>query len=898
MIFKQFFQPKWKHPKESTRLAALSALDTQNDEQIITELASGDPSANVRAAALRKLNNVRIWWQACQQDAEPSIKRLATQKVAQALLASPDVLPEPDKARYIDQFAPEKTLEQLALQEKTNDVKIKLLARINKPQLLEQVYRGADEALQVLLFDLVQRHELLNKLHKFAKGQAHAQIDELLERQQREQQMPVEVAQQCKLVLAKLNALRDKHEYQYVSTQFTVLNNQFKKLELNWLDSDEREQNEQKHTQLLIKLNRHLDALKEEYDAQQQQQLAKQRSVLALANLEAVAEEIANAMALRFDGNEQIQTDWLHAKVAHAKEMLASEDLQPGQELQSQQQELERLFKQVEQLAAYESDVAQMRNLLTQMSALQAPTDLAEFDNAMAEHLALKKAVKEAIKALPKELAAHWQQALKDADKRFEAAVEVLTQQQNEYLQDARKKARDLRRLIGQGRYRVAFGVFNGFKELYHKLSNHYQQQIVREYESLEATLSEAKDWHQYAGVAQQQQLVDAATELAQQSCDDANARLEVVKRLRKSWQLLGPEVQEHAKEQFENAIEQAFEPCREHFAKQQVEKEQALAQRQELIAQMRHLNEQASTQDIVDLERQYNLLIKQWREAKRLDSKQYHKLNKQFTQAQGDIGERITQFYDDNTRAKEALLQQAQQLREEDVFSATNKLKSLQQQWQQLGFAGKAKDRKLWHAFRRVNDDLFALRDQAKEQQQSELDAQQSEQEKQLEHLEQSLQNAQNVGEYQHLYNEAQQLQVVRTLADRKSQLFAQINEHIAKLQRTQQVQHWLALKDALSNQQPIDKQWLSDNHIDLSASQLLIRLEILANIDSPSHEAQLRMQEQVNMLDDKHHGVIYSNEDLLRAWLQCQIDGEGICSAPEQCQRVIRVIETVVAK
>ncbi|MBS3796956.1 DUF349 domain-containing protein [Pseudoalteromonas sp. BDTF-M6] len=900
MIFKQLFQPKWKHPKETTRLGALAQLDKQQDAHILTTLACEDPSVNVRTAALKKLNDVALWWQACQQDGEPSIKRLANQKVAEAILASPNALSDADKERYIERFAADKTLEQLALQEKTAAIKIKLLTRLNKAPLVEQVFRGADEALQLQLCELVLKLQLTEKLLKVAKGEAKQKLQEVIDEQQRQAQMPVEVAEQAKLILAKLNALRDKTDYQLVSGQFSQLQKQYQQLELEWLDEELRGQTQQKFTQLAAKLTTHSDKLKVAFEQQQEQQLAKQRSVLALANLSALAEEISNAMALRFDGNEQIQTDWLHAKVAQAKDMLQSEDLQAGTELQSQQQELVRLFKQVEQLAAYEQDVDALREQLASYSSLRAPDEVSELDAAISAEAELRAQLQQAIKALPKELAALWQQQFSHARKHWQSQSDALMQEQKQLQNAARKKARDIRRLINQGRYRVAFGVFNGLQEIFEQLAGHFQNDISREYEGLAQTLSEAKDWHQYAGEAQQEQLLEAAKVLANGDCDDANERLAQVKRLRKSWQLLGPEVAQQAKDEFEQAIEAAFAPCRDYFAEQQKLKEQAIAEREQLIAQMASLGERSGELEIRELEHQFNALLKHWRAAKQLESKLYHKLNKAFSNAQGNMGERVANFYQDNANAKAALLQQAEELQsQDDVFAATQTLKELQQQWQQIGFAGNSKERKLWQAFRRVNDSIFSQRDAAKAQQQQAHAEQKAQQVSALEALEQQLAQAQSNADLQQLRNDVQQLQLVRELQGRQKNLVARIEAALNAKEQAQQTRHLQELRASLAQGQALPTDWLNDSRLELSSEQIVLRLEIANNLASPESLSAQRMQEQVNMLDAKHHGVEYSTDELLLAWVaKAGVDEQGICQGDAQeRERILVVLDKMVS-
>ena len=899
MIFKQLFKPKWKHPNESTRLGALSQLDNQQHHAILQQLASQDPSSKVRSAALKKLNDIDLWWQACQSDAEPGIKRLANQKVAEVLMHSPQALSSADKERYLERFANEKTLEQLALAEKTTATKVKLIHRLNKPQLTEQVFRGADEALQLQLCQLVINAQLADKLVKHAQGEAKTRLAQAIEEQQLAAHMPQQVAQQSKLLLAQLNALRDKNDYQLVTTQYTQFSHQFAQLETHWLDEELRTQNDEKFAVLKNKLERHIAILGEQYERQQAQQQAQQRSVLALANLSALAEEISNAMALRFDGNEQIQTDWLHAKVAQAEDMLQSPDLQPGAELTSQRQELKRLFKQVEQLSAYEQDVEQLRERLKEYQAMAVAETSAQLDAALTRETELAKEIQQSLSALPKELAGVWRQSYQQAKKAWFAQMQPLLDAQQQTLNQARKKTKDLRRLINQGRYRVAFGVFNGLDTLYQELTEHYRQQVSREYESLKTTLSEAEDWHQYAGQSQQTQLLEAALELAQSPCEDANERLAAVKKLRKSWQLLGPHVEAQAKQEFEQQIETAFAPCRDYFAEQQAQKEQAVAEREALVAQMQTLDAQAqqADHDIVSLEAQFNQLLKQWRGAKRLESKLYHKLNKAFNEAQTAIAERVQDYYQHNASAKEDLLEQAHQAQQQDVFAATHTLKDLQQQWQQVGFAGKSKERKLWLAFRRINDAVFAQRDEAKEQRQQVHNDLLNEQQTQLAQLQQQLSACKEAGDYQEVVHTVSALNVERPLQDMKKQLLAQAQQSLHTLQAAQRHAHYRQLRSALSQGQALDKRWLSDSKLALAAEQLLVRLEVTANIDSPSSDASLRMQEQVTMLDEKHQGVAYSLDDLLIAWLNAVgVNEQHQClGEQQQLNRIVSVLEAV---
>ncbi|WP_352339733.1 hypothetical protein, partial [Psychrobacter sp. 16-MNA-CIBAN-0192] len=73
----------------------------------------------------------------------------------------------------------------------------------------------------------------------------------------------------------------------------------------------------------------------------------------------------------------------------------------------------------------------------------------------------------------------------------------------------AKRKARDVKRLIEEGRFNVAFGVFKGFEELFNTLTEQYQQPLVSLKTDLEAQLADAKDWQKYAAAPKREALLE-----------------------------------------------------------------------------------------------------------------------------------------------------------------------------------------------------------------------------------------------------------------------------------------------------------------------------------------------------------------------------------------------------
>ncbi len=88
MIFKRFFKPKWQHADAAVRQLAIADLN-QNDQEhksVLHELAFNDGAEAVRKAALLKLNDFALWWQASKHDSAERLQQLAEQTLISQLL--------------------------------------------------------------------------------------------------------------------------------------------------------------------------------------------------------------------------------------------------------------------------------------------------------------------------------------------------------------------------------------------------------------------------------------------------------------------------------------------------------------------------------------------------------------------------------------------------------------------------------------------------------------------------------------------------------------------------------------------------------------------------------------------------------------------------------------------
>jgi hypothetical protein len=241
MIFKQLFTPKWKHPKQSVRLGAVDRLNIsdEKDAKILDTLAFSDEAAEVRKEALNKLNDINIWYKAFKKDQSNGIKDLAEQHVSKAVLKSDENLPSQIKSEYIETCNKNALLEKLALDDKCQSLRIKLLKRLAKANLIETAFKQGDEAFQMAIIDLVEQYKLLKICQSKAIGEVKVKIEQILSQQKLAKEMPVVVEKEVKLILAKLNALREKTDYEHVKAQSEVLSKSWQGLELSWLSEEQ-----------------------------------------------------------------------------------------------------------------------------------------------------------------------------------------------------------------------------------------------------------------------------------------------------------------------------------------------------------------------------------------------------------------------------------------------------------------------------------------------------------------------------------------------------------------------------------------------------------------------------------------------------------------------------------
>jgi len=453
--------------------------------------------------------------------------------------------------------------------------------------------------------------------------------------------------------------------------------------------------------------------------------------------------------------------------------------------------------------------------------------------------------------------------------------AEQLDAQQNE-LKQARRKAKDVQRLLEQGRSKVAFGVFKGFNEHFERLTAANQAQLEPLREQIAAQLDDIRDWQKYASAPKRVALLAALDEHIE-SCDLApKQRAELVKKLRAQWHELGRVDTDEEKlqaKQFDEKLELLFVPCRTFFAEQEQQREKAKQARETLINQMSEL---AATDTSVEgfnwreFESQFNKLNKQWRAAGSVDSDVYKSLNNAYKAKAKLIGDVIRSQHEHNAQLKQALVDTAaEQIAAEDLAQACEVLKSLQKQWQTIGFAGNKKENQLWQAFREHNDAVFAKRSAEFESQKAEKDALNSEQQQQFDEIKAQLPENASEAEIKKLISQLSEINFLPAIKKQAQKFISELQQQLVELEQRANTARFDALKVALENGGSIPAEFISKIDVNLSSEQLILRLEILSDKMNDESSSPERMAEQVAMLDDKLQGQNVGFDHYLSAYL-----------------------------
>ncbi|REL27020.1 DUF349 domain-containing protein [Thalassotalea euphylliae] len=931
MIFKKLFASKanWQHQDPNVRVSCieqeLSLSDTEA-LQIIHQLAATDESALVRRAALLKLDDFDAWQQALAKDNTASIRRVAEQKIVEAIAGDNEQLTTNqriEKAVSLNKAMAEQVLNQ------TSDTQliIAILEKLEKPHLQVNVAQQKAQA-EVWQF-IIERTNELEALEKLAKKvnveSAKAVVEEKIAALTTAQELPKKIAKDAQLTLSKLLALKDVADYETVIAKRATLEQEWQTLSAQFeLLTDETAQTfVDKYASIIDTLDKVFVAKAEQYQqAQIAAQVAEQQKVQQQAFEQALT-TTEQAISEAIFENKALDEQSLAAKLTDFCAQV-SDSVLNDQSKQALIAKAENLIDKLAKVSDIAASVANATQLIARFAQQTPPNVQQELADKQAAFRAWLHDWRENARNANGVLPASIISAHKEIKDKWLSALGPLEKAQEQLVRHVQRKASDLKRLLASGKYNAAFGVFNNYKRAYSELTAELQHKVHRDFEQLSEKMAELSDWEHYIATPRKKELLEEIQKLAQSPMDNPTEQANKVKWYRKTWNTLGhadEEIDRELNQAFNLACEQAFAPCRLFYAEQEKIRDAHLATRKVLIEEFEQLASQISNKleaaiDYKSLEAKFNKLSQQWRSAGDIDRKAHKKISQQYQSLIKPIRAAINGYHHTNEEAKWALIKEAEQLvtqlaDEQTVFDAVSKVKQLQQQWKAIGYAGAKKENLLWQKFRAVNDQIFGRRQQLQSQHKQENAEQLASVKASVESLSQGLMeltdsnaNASvdsSLATISELESQALALKAeLQTESHINKSALNLVTQFLAKCEQARQSakansakQDWqrlFALFTAIATdsvekancQQLNDFNALSktyqrkvmDNLATKQSSQrlaLTVTVEIIAGIDSPAADQALRRELQVKLMQQKmNSGELKSTEEKLWLWLQ----------------------------
>ncbi|MGB7903409.1 MAG: DUF349 domain-containing protein, partial [Steroidobacteraceae bacterium] len=236
---------------------------------------------------------------------------------------------------------------------------------------------------------------------------------------------------------------------------------------------------------------------------------------------------------------------------------------------------------------------------------------------------------------------------------------------------------------------------------------------FARQLDQVDSQLAELQDWKTFRVVPKRAELVQQMQSLvgADMSPEELAQR---IRQLRDEWRTLGRGAGDEASDelqQFQEAADRAYAPCREHFARQAELRKENLERREALIERLtafaaehagEHPNWRAINQAIVESRRE-------WRQYAPVDQAVVKPLQARFHALVDGLQARLDAEYASNVQAKRDLIARAAGLLAlEDTHKAIDETRNLQRTWKAVGIVPWKLDNALWDEFRKQCDAVF----------------------------------------------------------------------------------------------------------------------------------------------------------------------------------------------
>ncbi len=283
-------------------------------------------------------------------------------------------------------------------------------------------------------------------------------------------------------------------------------------------------------------------------------------------------------------------------------------------------------------------------------------------------------------------------------------------QQTQELKASINKQFGSLNSAISANRWGPAKSIHERLSKKIDRLGSNDKKQYAEKLERLEKKLNDLGDWKEFATEPKLEslcELMEQVPALGLSPKDQADR----IKDLQAQWKSMGANpAQEKHWPRFKAAADLAYEPCAKYFADKRAEKDARLSKRTEICDMLQTYIDKADWQTLDSklVEKTIRTAKTEWRNTRVFDRKAGAKLEERFTAILATLNEKLEPAYEAGTLEKTGLIEKVKALGEGDVNQhCINQVKRLQSMWKRTGATRRADDQKLWTEF---NDACSAI--------------------------------------------------------------------------------------------------------------------------------------------------------------------------------------------
>ncbi len=303
---------------------------------------------------------------------------------------------------------------------------------------------------------------------------------------------------------------------------------------------------------------------------------------------------------------------------------------------------------------------------------------------------------------------------------------EALLEDRERRMEELERMVESCDQRIAEGLLRPAQKMLRRVRKSADAIPGVLPKRMERHIRRLAARVAELRDWQGFATLPKREELCAAMESLAETELDppEKAAQIKALQESWKELGPSDSPDAQALWHRFSEAADRAFEPCRAYYAEQEKVRDANLRRRREICDQLDeflgradlHALETGAIQRIRDQARQ------EWREASPVDQRAGNKLGARFKHLTERLNAEVEARFDSAAERRQALIRRVETAAEsDDLHHAIEEAKEAQAQWKDAGWLPRGRDQKLYRQFRKACDRVFARRDEAREHRQQE---------------------------------------------------------------------------------------------------------------------------------------------------------------------------------